>query len=62
MEGVIIFIVILTIVAAVLAYTVGIVPQAEAYVVERLGAYYATWTLVYTLLCLLLTALLTKLL
>ncbi len=44
MEGIIIFVVILVIVALVLAYTVRVVPQSEAYVVERLGAYYATWT------------------
>ncbi len=44
MEGIIIFVVILVIVASVLAYTVRVVPQAEAYVIERLGAYYATWT------------------
>lgn len=39
-----IFIAILLIVAIVLGYTIRIVPQAEAYVVERLGAYYATWS------------------
>jgi regulator of protease activity HflC (stomatin/prohibitin superfamily) len=44
MEGIIIFVIILVIVASVLAYTVRVVPQAEAYVIERLGAYYATWT------------------
>ncbi len=38
-----IFAVIFIIVASVLAYTVRVVPQAEAYVIERLGAYYETW-------------------
>ncbi|NLZ75906.1 MAG: SPFH/Band 7/PHB domain protein [Erysipelotrichia bacterium] len=44
MEKLIIFLVLFVIVAAVLMYTVRIVPQSEAYVVERLGAYHATWT------------------
>lgn len=44
MEKLIIFLVQFVIVAAVLMYTVRIVPQSEAYVVERLGAYHATWT------------------
>jgi regulator of protease activity HflC (stomatin/prohibitin superfamily) len=42
--GIIIFAVIFIIIALVLGYTIRIVPQAEAYVVERLGAYSATWT------------------
>ncbi|MBE6125681.1 MAG: SPFH/Band 7/PHB domain protein [Erysipelotrichaceae bacterium] len=41
---IIIFLVIFFIVAMILAYMIRIVPQAEAYVVERLGAYNATWT------------------
>ena len=41
---IIIFLVIFFIVAMILAYMIRIVPQAEAYVVERLGAYSATWT------------------
>ncbi|MGI6607998.1 MAG: SPFH domain-containing protein [Erysipelotrichaceae bacterium] len=44
MEKFIIFLVLFAIVASVLIYTVRIVPQSEAYVVERLGAYHATWT------------------
>ncbi|MGI6568924.1 MAG: SPFH domain-containing protein [Erysipelotrichaceae bacterium] len=44
MEKLIIFLVLFAIVAAVLIYTVRIVPQSEAYVIERLGAYHATWT------------------
>lgn len=32
------------VVAAILARTIRIVPQAEAYVIERLGAYYETWS------------------
>ncbi len=42
--GIIVFAVIFIIIALILAYTIRIVPQAEAYVVERLGAYSATWT------------------
>ena len=41
---IIIFLIIFFIVAMLLAYMIRIVPQAEAYVVERLGAYNATWT------------------
>ena len=40
----IIFIIIFILVAGILAYTIRIVPQAEAYVIERLGAYNDTWT------------------
>ena len=43
MEKIIIFLVVLIIVSAILIYTIRIVPQAEAYVVERLGAYHQTW-------------------
>ena len=43
MEKIIIFLAVLIIVAALLIYTIRIVPQAEAYVVERLGAYHQTW-------------------
>ena len=39
---IIIFLVIFFFVAMILAYMIRIVPQAEAYVVERLGAYNAT--------------------
>ena len=42
--GIIVFAVIFIIIALILGYTIRIVPQAEAYVVERLGAYSATWT------------------
>ena len=41
---IVIFLVIFFIVAGILAYMIRIVPQAEAYVMERLGAYNATWT------------------
>ena len=41
---IIIFLVIFFFVAMILAYMIRIVPPAEAYVVERLGAYNATWT------------------
>ena len=38
-----IFLVVFLIVIAVICYCVRIVPQAKAYVVERLGAYHSTW-------------------
>ena len=41
--GIIVFIVLLLIVVGVLASCIKIVPQAHAYVVERLGAYQGTW-------------------
>ena len=41
---IVIFLIIFFIVAGILAYMIRIVPQAEAYVMERLGAYNATWT------------------
>ena len=41
---IIVFLVIFLMVALLLGYMIRIVPQAEAYVVERLGAYNATWT------------------
>ena len=41
--GVIVFIILLLIVVGVLASCIKIVPQAHAYVVERLGAYQGTW-------------------
>ena len=39
-----IFALIFFLIAGILAYTIRIVPQAEAYVIERLGAYNDTWT------------------
>ena len=39
----ILFIVFIAFIVSVFAYLVRIVPQASAYVIERLGAYYATW-------------------
>ena len=41
--GVFVFIILLLIVVAILASCIKIVPQAHAYVVERLGAYQGTW-------------------
>lgn len=41
--GLIIFALIVVIVVAVLITNVRVVPQATAYVIERLGAYYGTW-------------------
>ena len=40
---ILIFLVVFLIVIAVICYCVRIVPQAKAYVVERLGAYHSTW-------------------
>ncbi|SJZ35625.1 SPFH domain-containing protein [Anaerorhabdus furcosa] len=37
------FLIVLAVFAAIIAYCVRIVPQARAYVVERLGAYHKTW-------------------
>ncbi len=39
-----ILIVILVIVAIIIAICVKIVPQAQGYVIERIGSYYATWS------------------
>ena len=41
--GVVVFIILLLIVVGILASCIKIVPQAYAYVVERLGAYQGTW-------------------
>jgi len=41
--GIFVFIILLLIVVAILASCIKIVPQAHAYVVERLGAYQGTW-------------------
>ncbi len=38
------FIIVLVIIFAIIIYLVRIVPQAKAYVIERLGAYNKTWT------------------
>jgi len=38
------FVVLFIVIASIFARTVRIVPQAEAYVIERLGAYYETWS------------------
>ena len=38
------FVVILIIIASIIGYCVRIVPQANTYVLERLGAYHSTWT------------------
>ncbi|MBD9219232.1 MAG: peptidase, partial [Clostridiales bacterium] len=36
--------ILIIIIAIILLANIKIVPQARAYVVERLGAYYATWS------------------
>ena len=41
--GFVIFVVLLLIVLVVIVSCIKVVPQAHAYVVERLGAYQATW-------------------
>jgi regulator of protease activity HflC (stomatin/prohibitin superfamily) len=43
MIGIIIFLLVLILAIVILASNIRIVPQAEAYVVERLGAYQQTW-------------------
>ena len=42
-SGLIIFVVLFIVIFSVLFYVVRIVPQAKAYVIERLGGYHATW-------------------
>ena len=44
MVGVIIFLILLLLVVFMLASNIRIVPQAEAFVIERLGAYQQTWS------------------
>ncbi len=44
MDGAIVLLVILVLIILVLASCIKIVPQAQAYVVERLGAYQGTWS------------------
>jgi len=44
MEWIIIVVLLIAVLGGIFAYLVRIVPQAEAFVVERLGAYHATWT------------------
>ena len=41
--GIIGFILALIIVVSLFAYYVRIIPQAKAFVIERLGAYHTTW-------------------
>ena len=43
MEGLIIFLVILALILIIAARMIVIVPQASAYVLERLGAFQAVW-------------------
>ena len=40
---ILLFIVVLLVIVGILAYLIRIVPQAKAYVIERLGAYHSTW-------------------
>lgn len=40
---VLIAVILLVVIVLLVAYLVRIVPQANAYVVERLGAYHSTW-------------------
>ena len=42
--GVILFVVVILLLVALMAYVVRIVPQAKSYVIERLGAYHSTWS------------------
>ncbi len=41
--SVILFVIVLLLIVALMAYVVRIVPQAKSYVIERLGAYHSTW-------------------
>lgn len=43
MTGAIVLLIILVLIIILLASCIKIVPQAQAYVVERLGAYQGTW-------------------
>lgn len=43
--SIILFIIVIALLAMIISSTVRIVPQAHAYVVERLGAYQGTWGL-----------------
>ena len=43
MVSIILILIVIAIVGLVVATSIRIVPQAEAYVVERLGAYMETW-------------------
>ena len=45
MIKIILFVILLVIVASLIAYCIRIVPQANAFVIERLGAYHATWNI-----------------
>ena len=45
MIKIILFVILLIIVASLIAYCIRIVPQANAFVIERLGAYHATWNI-----------------
>ncbi len=42
--GIILFVVVILLLVALMAYVVRIVPQAKSYVIERLGAYHSTWS------------------
>ena len=44
MAGAIVLLIILVLIIILLASCIKIVPQAQAYVVERLGAYQGTWS------------------
>ena len=44
MQTIVLVIVLFVVLAAILIYIVRIVPQAESYVIERLGAYHTTWS------------------
>lgn len=43
MEGFIVFLILIAIVVLILVANIKVVPQAHAYVIERLGAYRTTW-------------------
>lgn len=41
---ILILVIVLLVIVAALSYLIRVVPQAKAYVIERLGAYHSTWT------------------
>ena len=48
MAGTIFMIIIILLIVYIVTSCVRIVPQAQAYVIERLGAYNGTWSVSYT--------------
>lgn len=49
--GLIVLIVVIVVLLLIAASGFRVVPQAQAYVIERLGAYYKTWNTVFIIWC-----------